>query len=329
MNEENLDELLSLGLDSIADNTEIQLEAPVEENIDETVPQEEVIESSDEVVEEAPTPKYVAKRKGLEVPLYSDEEVQTMINQSLDYTVKTQQLSKYRKSIESMESNGINDEDLVLLGKIKAGDKDAISFLTKKVGLDPMDLIDYDTKYVEVQAEQAFKPSDAVLKYDSIIRDNEPEVYVKLSEALSSMPQATLHEIASNDTLYSALYDDVKSGAYDMVNRELQREMLTRMNPIERARLEMNPTAFLTKYSEVAERIFNQGNNVGSKQVQQQPQEEAVQQPQRVQQKASVNKVAVQSGVRARETRGEVDIWNTPNEELERIMGRLPLSSLS
>lgn len=332
LNEENLDELLSLGLDSITDNAEAPLEVPVEETNNETEPfQEDNVvspgSSGEEVTtEEKPKVRFVIKDRDVEMTIEDEAEAVALMQQGLNFTRKTQQLSKYKKTIDSLESNGITDDDLALLAKVKSGDRDAVSYLTKQVGIDPMDLIDYDSKYVVPQAEQAFKPSDTVLQYDSIIRENEPEVYAKLSNALSSMPQPTLREIASNDSLYSALYEDVKSGTFDVINRELQRDMLTRMSPLEKARLDMDSNAYLSAYANIAQRMSQPTNAPQQEQQYQEPQQTP--QPQLVQPKANVNKVAVQSGVRARETKGEVDVWNTSNDELERIIGRLPIGSI-
>jgi hypothetical protein len=70
----------------------------------------------------------------------SINELKTFAQKGVDYTKKTQELSRQRSKIKALEQSGISDDDISLLMDIKAGNKDAIKSVLVQHKIDPLDI---------------------------------------------------------------------------------------------------------------------------------------------------------------------------------------------
>lgn len=241
------------GADEIVTNDEIvepqeeEVEGvePTEEPVEESDVNDEVVEPTegDEVVEPEPEvveetvdvtpeveeiPKYKVKANGDEFD-FTIEELMTLAPKAMDYTKKMQAMSKDRKLISALTENEIGADEINLMIDAFKGDKDAITSMIKKAGIDTLDL--------DVDSETNYKPTQhGLTEHQLDIKDIESRIsgdveYTKTTNVVNNeWDTGSQQKLFENPGMIEALHSDVKSGVYDVVSQMATKQKL--LNPV-------------------------------------------------------------------------------------------------
>lgn len=150
---------------------------------------------------------------------FSEEEIKEqfprIFGQAMDYTKKMQAIKPYRKTIDAIEQANLKHEDINLFIDVLKGDKDALSEVLKRTGIDALDLDTENSNYVAKdygRDEQALELNDVI---DSISRDAE---YTVTSNIIGKQwDDASWDEMSKNPVMIKQLHVDVQSGMYDTI----------------------------------------------------------------------------------------------------------------
>lgn len=231
---------------SMVEDEPLDLEQPIEEDSDndlvvDEVTEEEVVTDSEpevEVADEEPaevdeqtentedeelpeiteTPVHKFKANGKEYSFTPEEMMEQfpkIFGQAMDYTKKTQALKPWRKTIDAIESAKLGHDDINLMIDVFKGDKNAISELIKRTGVDTLDLDTENSKYVPKdygRDDTALAIKDIV---DEISADKEYETTHRILS--KEWDEKSFSELTKDPELIRLLHVDVKSGMYDKV----------------------------------------------------------------------------------------------------------------
>ncbi len=214
------------------ENTEQSTKVDSDDNEEETVEVDGTEETSDEdqkqteevVVDKKEKTQVVQKHKykanGQEFE-FTDDEIKTqfgkIFGQAMDYTKKMQAIAPYRSMIATIKDENISQEDLNLAIEILKGDKNAITSLLKRTGVNALEL---DTETESTYQPKNYGRDEASLKIaeiaDEISRDPEyPVTYHIIDKQWDS---ASREAFRSNPEMIKDLHLDVKSGVFDKVS---------------------------------------------------------------------------------------------------------------
>ena len=214
------------------ENTEQSTDVDSDDNEEETVEVDGAEETSDEgqkqteevVVDEKEKTQVVQKHKykanGQEFE-FTDDEIKTqfgkIFGQAMDYTKKMQAIAPYRSMIATIKDENISQEDLNLAIEVLKGDKNAITSLLKRTGVNALEL---DTETESTYQPKNYGRDEASLKIaeiaDEISRDPEyPVTYHIIDKQWDS---ASREAFRSNPEMIKDLHLDVKSGVFDKVS---------------------------------------------------------------------------------------------------------------
>lgn len=231
---------------SMVEDEPLDLEQPIEEDSDndlvvDEVTEEEVVTDSEpevEVADEEPaevdeqtentedeelpeiteTPVHKFKANGKEYSFTPEEMMEQfpkIFGQAMDYTKKTQALKPWRKTIDAIESARLGHDDINLMIDVFKGDKNAITELIKRTGVDTLDLDTENSKYVPKdygRDDTALAIKDIV---DEISADKEYETTHRILS--KEWDERSFSELTKDPELIRLLHVDVKSGMYDKV----------------------------------------------------------------------------------------------------------------
>lgn len=111
---------------------------------------EKTEEVADEETKEVQATRRTFKANGIEYNLTDDEIIEKfpqVFGQAMDYTKKMQMIKPWRQSIDAWESAELTPEDINLAIDVLKGDKDAISDLLKRTGVDALELDVENSQY--------------------------------------------------------------------------------------------------------------------------------------------------------------------------------------
>lgn len=165
--------------------------------------------SKDKKGEENQSPLYVAKRKGKEYPIYDEKQVETLINQGLDYNFKMRDLKEAKRVIATVNEHG-GEEWLNTVIEASNGNKEALVALLSKTGIDPMDLI-------SEEGNSDYKPQNHIKAEDegeSVIEElqNNPDLANKVVELSKYANEDFITLLDTNPVVLKGFADDVKNG---------------------------------------------------------------------------------------------------------------------
>jgi hypothetical protein len=173
-------------------------------------------EAEDEEEETQPVQTYKFKANGKNYEFTSDEIVDQfpkIFGQAMDYTKKMQVMKPWRKTIDAIESAKLNHDDVNLMIDVLKGDKDAITEVLKRTGVDTLELdTAEESKYVAKdygRDDKALAIKDIV---DVISQDSE---YATTHSILSKeWDDKSWNAMTENPEMIRLLHTDVKSGMY-------------------------------------------------------------------------------------------------------------------
>lgn len=151
---------------------------------------------------------------------FSDKEIKDqfprIFGQAMDYTKKMQSIKPWRKTIDAMEQAKLNHEDVNLMIDVLGGNKEAVSEVLKRTGVDALDLDSEDSKYV---AKDYGRDENALNLQDVLDGISKDEAYTTTQSILGSQwDEKSWNEMSGNPELIKLLHVDVQNGMYDKVS---------------------------------------------------------------------------------------------------------------
>lgn len=186
------------------------------------------------------------KGGGTSVEVKTPEEAIALMQKGLDYTKKTQELSKDRKYVLMLEQAGLKDESkLDQLIAISKGDKTALARFLKDSKIDPVEI---DTKEGDNYKPGAHVVSDSHANLDTAIKDLEVSDGGKetLGE-VNKWDKASKEILWSQPGLLKQMHDYRLSGIYKTISDEVHRLKALGHIPAE--------TPFLFAFKEVGNQL--------------------------------------------------------------------------
>lgn len=185
-------------------------EIAAEENINEEMVNEPAPQEQNKVSEKI---KYKANGKDYE---FTQEEIlqqfPKVFGQAVDYTKKMQTIKPWRKTIDAIEQAKLSHQDVSLMIDALQGNKDAISSLLKRTGVDSLELDTENSKYVP----NNYGRDEEVIEIEGIIDQisKDPEYEITKNVLAREWDDKSWKEMTSNPELIKGLHVDVKSGMY-------------------------------------------------------------------------------------------------------------------
>lgn len=199
---------------------------------------EEDTESNDSTVEDKEEPKIdyekaykelfdtPIKADGTEIKLNSKDELIALVQKGVNFTRKSQELSKKRKIIQSLEEANIKtDEDLNLLIDIYKGKPEAIKSFIKNKNIDIDSYEDgEEAQYVPTNNIV----SDKEVQLTEVIDEIKSSPYFdKISNILSNIWDKDSIDMVSKDpNLLAGLYGEVSQNRFDEIHAKVVRDKL-------------------------------------------------------------------------------------------------------
>lgn len=243
LNDEEFEEYLNSG--KLPDRLNNQLEENVEESVEEEEKEESETpitnesDSDDKLVEEPNKNDKETestneinykeiydsifkpfKANGKEITPRNVEDVISLMQMGANYTKKMQVYAPMRKTIESLNQAGINEEQLNFLIDIHKGDKEAIKKLLKNSDIDPLDL---DLEQVNYKPNQNIV-SDEEVEFATVLSDIQESV-PKIQEITNKMwDKESTNALLKDPKLLIALHEEIQLGRFDKVQKVLELE---------------------------------------------------------------------------------------------------------
>ena len=158
------------------------------------------------------------------IELRSPEEAIQLMQMGANYTRKMQELSKHRKTIATLEENGINtDEDLTFIIDIKNQNPEAIKKFFKDNNIDPFDI---DTSDEVNYRPKAKIVSEETLETRSILEDlnSNPEGSKTLKLIADTWDEESTRFMWNNPSAFKIIHEQRESGVYDQIMSEIDRQ---------------------------------------------------------------------------------------------------------
>ena len=160
------------------------------------------------------------KANGKTIAPRNAEDVISLMQMGANYTKKMQLMAPMKRAVESLNKDGINEEELNFLIDIHNGDKEAIKNLLKKNEIDPIDLDIEDTKYIPKNNIA----SDADVEFSETLMDVESSL-PKIQEILNKTWDSKSKQLVLKDPqLMRALHQEIEMGRFDEVQQRLEIE---------------------------------------------------------------------------------------------------------
>jgi len=181
--------------------------------------EEQPEESEDKAKDESqPVQKHKFRANGKDYEFTMEEmaaQFPKAFGQAMDYTKKMQALKPWRKSIDAMEQADLTHDDVNLMIDVLKGDKDAITEIIKRTGVDALDLDTENTTYKpnDYGRDETTLAINEVV--DKISADKEYEVTQRVLS--KEWDVDSWNEMSKDPSLIEALHIDVKSGVYNKV----------------------------------------------------------------------------------------------------------------
>ena len=191
------------------------------------------------------------KANGKTIELRSPEEAIQLMQMGANYTRKMQEISKHRKTIATLQENGIKtDEDLAFILDIKNKNPEALQKFFKDNDIDPFD--------VDTSAEVNYKPkvkmvSEEVLETRAILDElnSDPDGAKTLRLIADTWDEESTRFMWNNPSAFRIIHEQRLSGVYDQIMNEINRQ--TTLGTLS------TTGSILEKYNIVGNRLFGAG----------------------------------------------------------------------
>lgn len=178
--------------------------------------EDKLVEEKAKAETEAVVSKYKVKANGQELELTNDELIK-LAPKALDYTRKMQEIAPWRKTISALKENNTSGADINLMISALNGDKDAVTEVVKRAGVDTLDI---DTETEVPYTVKEYGKSEQQLALEDVVNtiSVDPE-YVKTQRVVNNdWDRKSQDELVNNPQTIEALHYDVKAGIFDKVS---------------------------------------------------------------------------------------------------------------
>ncbi len=293
-------------VEEVAEATDETVEAPETAEMEQPSSETEEVtsEASEEVTEpaqEESTPDVLdfsspvmLKDRDIDLPITSSDEMRNLALKGLNYTRKTQELAKYRSTIDYMSQHGITMENLQTLAESQRGNPEALGQLAKNAGIDPYD-ISTDKPFVP---NQQFAPQQ-LSEVDFVAQEiqQDPGLANDFRGMMDYVPDSFKDQLGTNPDTLRKFSTDVKSG----IAKQLLPEAL-KLHA-------MNGGDFVQSYIQAGNSVFGG-----------QHQQQAEASPEPVQEKAPVSPNRAKASISSAKSTSSgdmgFDVWNASDEAL-------------
>jgi len=155
------------------------------------------------------------KANGKEYEFTPDEitaQFPKIFGQAMDYTKKLQAIKPWRKTVDAIEQAGLKQDDINLMIDVLKGDKDAITEVLNRTGVDALDLDPEESTYTP----KDYGRDEHTLEIEDVIQDiaKDPEYSTTYDVLTNQWDESSLQAITANPSNIKALHEDVRNGTY-------------------------------------------------------------------------------------------------------------------
>ena len=208
--------------------------------------QEEVIDNdnsmSEQEKEQAKTFLKI-KARGTELDL-TEDEARELASKGIDYTLKTQELSKWKRLIENTKD--IPENDLNAIKALRNGNKDALLKLAKEYNIDLYDLDTDKEPELPNYLQDSNQPNIEELQHISQRIESDRETRPKVEQVLDILPIEFKEQMVAEPKLLEGLYIDIKKGITSNILNEALKSYY------------VSGGDFLSHYQSAYHKIYNQ-----------------------------------------------------------------------
>lgn len=190
---------------------------PEQASVEQPEVEKEVTKAEPQSVEPV---KHKFKANGEEFEFTEDEmkeQFAGIFSRAMDYTKKTQAISKHRKLIDAMEQEKLTPEDMNFAIDLLKGNKEAIATLIKRNNIDTLELeVDGESGYIP----NSYGRSNAELDLKEISAEisKDPEYELTHQILTKDWDDESWGEMTKKPHLIKLLHTDVKSGTFQKIS---------------------------------------------------------------------------------------------------------------
>ncbi len=233
------------------------------------------------------------KARGAELEL-TEDEARELASKGIDYTLKTQELAKWKRLIENAKD--IPESDLNAIKALRDGNKDALLQLAKEYNIDLYDLDAEKEPEVPNYLEQGNQPNAEELQRISQRIEADTETRPKVEQVLDVLPNEFKEQMVANPKLLEGLYVDIKQGITDTILNEALKSYY------------VSGGDFLNHYQSAYQKMYNQQTL----------------EPQQVQQVQKVVPPKTKAQPKKKDYLQDAEeIWNMPEDDFAKLKAKV------
>ena len=164
------------------------------------------------------------KANGIEYTVTEKEMMEkfpTVFAQAMNYTKKMQTIKPWRKTIDAIEQAKVSHEDINLMLDVLNGNKDALSEVLRRTGIDALDIEAKEDVYVP----NDYGRDETAIALQDVINEikTDPE-YARTHKIVGEeWDEASWDTLKARPEDIKLLHIDIKSGMYDLLKPSMER----------------------------------------------------------------------------------------------------------
>lgn len=197
-----------------------------EENPKEEHSKEESSTSEDKTEEESEEEKPAfgtVKIDGEEIPLNSQEDLAQLANLGTKYASLAKKFKPIQKIAKMLEKNDLlSPEKVNYIIDVMKGNKQAVSKLMKETKINPY--LDIDLDNTDSYLPSSYDITDQEIAMDDVMEEiKEDSAFTATTQAIVNMDSSSQAKFFDNPELVKVLNNQIKSGDYDKIQKEIKR----------------------------------------------------------------------------------------------------------
>ena len=192
------------------------------------------------------------KANGKEYNLKNADEVISLMQKGVDYTRKTQDIARYKKSIAMLERANLLDQNQIsFFIDLMNGDQEAIRKLLKDKNIDTFDLPSDDEPINYV--EGAHNITDEQMVFQDTVRDiSSQQGGGEFLQQVMGFDATSKQKVFAEPQLLKALFSNKQAGVYDTIVEEMERQRILGHIP--------DDVPFIAAYKVIGDMLYKGGN---------------------------------------------------------------------
>jgi hypothetical protein len=186
------------------------------------------------------------KASGREVQIRNPEHARNFIEMGIDYNKKMQSMKPHMSTLKTLEREGLLDpskaDRLNLLLEVEKGNKDALKRLIAESDIDPLDLADEEV----IEEGRNYQPQNHMMSAKEVeieealnTIEGTPSQQRTLDVMTKEFDPRSREVISDNPSYIVALNNDISTGVYDEVMKEVQYKRDMRLVPSDMSDIEV------------------------------------------------------------------------------------------